>query len=110
MPGVLWEKIDDQRCAYNLAYTGAIKDDVFDIEEVACSLLNELIAVTPENVEKYISQDLENQSGYEILEIIARKRGYLFKGGIEDTEKAAKAVLTDLRSGKFGPVSLEAPR
>ena len=110
MPGVLWEKIDDQQCAYNLAYTGAIKDDVFDIEEVACSLLNELIAVTPENVEKYISQDLENQSGYEILEIIARKRGYLFKGGIEDTEKAAKAVLTDLRSGKFGPVSLEAPR
>ena len=110
MPGVLWEKIDDQRCAYNLAYTGAIKDDVFDIEEVASSLLNELIDVSPAAVETYLSEIIGERDGYALLELIAQKRGYLFKGGIEDTEKAAKAVLTDLRNGKFGPVSLETPR
>ena len=110
MPGVLWEKIEDQRCAYNLAYIGSIKDDVFDIEEVACSLLNELITVNPESVEKYLAQPIDDKDGYILLELISQKRGYLFKGGVPDTEKAAKAVLTDLRDGKFGLVSLEAAK
>ena len=110
MPGVLWEKIEDQRCAYNLAYIGSIKDDVFDIEEVACSLLNELITVNPDSVEKYLAQPIGDKDGYMLLELISQKRGYLFKGGVPDTEKAAKAVLTDLRDGKFGLVSLEAAK
>lgn len=111
MPGVLWEKFSDMRCAYNLAYTGAIKDDVFDIEEVASSLLDELISIAPEAVASRL--ELEEgavYTGYELLEVTAEQRGFLLKGGVPDTEKAAKAALTDLRGGKFGRVTLEEPR
>ena len=111
MPGVLWEKFSDMNCAYNLAYTGAIKDDVFDIEEVAVSLLNELSDTSPDAVRSRLGLGPEEaHTGYELLEIIAGQRGFLLKGGVPDTEKAAKAALTDLRGGKFGRITLEAPR
>ena len=111
MPGVLWEKFSDMSSAYNLAYTGAIRDDVFDMEEVACSLLQELYTVSPQALKTRLELEGEEQStGYELLELVARQRGFLLRGGIPDTEKAAKAVLTDLRDGKFGRVTLEAPR
>ena len=98
MPGVLWEKFSDMNCAYNLAYTGAIKDDVFDIEEVAVSLLNELSDTSPDAVRSRLGLGPEEaHTGYELLEIIAGQRGFLLKGGVPDTEKAAKAALTDLR-------------
>ncbi len=111
MPGVLWEKFSDMSSAYNLAYTGAIRDDVFDMEEVACSLLQELYTVSPQALKTRLELEEEEQStGYELLELVAKQRGFLLRGGIPDTEKAAKAVLTDLRDGKFGRVTLEAPR
>ena len=110
MPGVLWEKFSDMSSAYNLAYTGAIRDDVFDMEEVACSLLQELYTASPQALKTRLELEEEEQStGYELLELVARQRGFLLRGGIPDTEKAAKAVLTDLRDGKFGRVTLEAP-
>ena len=111
MPGVLWEKFSDMSSAYNLAYTGAIRDDVFDMEEVACALLQELYTVSPQALKSRLELEEEEQStGYELLELVAKQRGFLLRGGIPDTEKAAKAVLTDLRDGKFGRVTLEAPR
>lgn len=111
MPGVLWEKFSDMSSAYNLAYTGAIRDDAFDMEEVACSLLQELYTVSPQALKTRLELEEEEQStGYELLELVAKQRGFLLRGGIPDTEKAAKAVLTDLRDGKFGRVTLEAPR
>lgn len=111
MPGVLWEKFSDMSSAYNLAYTGAIRDDVFDMEEVACALLQELYTVSPQALKSRLELEEEEQgTGYELLELVARQRGFLLRGGIPDTEKAAKAVLTDLRDGKFGRVTLEAPR
>ena len=111
MPGVLWERFDDMSSAYNLAYTGAVRDDVFDMEEVASSLLQELFTVSPEALRSRLSiADDEEHTGYELLETVARQRGFLQKGGIPDTEKASKAVLTDLRDGKFGRVTLESPR
>jgi len=112
MPGVLWERFDNDDSAYNLAYTGAIRDDVFDMEAVASSLLMELYKVSPDALITRLNaeeDEYSSETGYELLELVARKRGYLQKGGIPDTEKAAKAVLTDLRAGKYGRVTLEAP-
>ena len=111
MPGVLWEKFTDMKTAYNLAYTGAIKDDVFDMEAVASSLLDELHETSAQTLNSRLKiTDEEFVSGYDLLEVIARQRGFLQRGGVADTEKAAKAALTDLRDGKFGRVTLEVPR
>ena len=111
MPGVLWEKFTDMKTAYNLAYTGAIRDDVFDMEAVASSLLEELHETSADSLNSRLKiTDEEFVSGYDLLEVIARQRGFLQRGGVCDTEKAAKAVLTDLRDGKYGRVTLEAPR
>ena len=111
MPGVLWEKFTDMKTAYNLAYTGAIKDDVFDMEAVASSLLDELHETSAQTLNSRLKiTDEDFVSGYDLLEVIARQRGFLQRGGVADTEKAAKAALTDLRDGKFGRVTLEVPR
>ncbi len=111
MPGVLWEKFDNLRCAYNLAYTGAIKDDVFDVEEVAYSLINELMDIDPECIKERIDyNEDEIQNNFEIIERYSLQRGFLLKGGIPDTEKGSRAILNDLRAGRFGRISLEVPK
>ena len=112
MPGVLWPKFEDDRCAYNLAYTGAIRDETFDQEAVACSLLAQLAQTQPKAVMQQLAleEDELPEDGYELLEAAARRRGFLQRGGVCDTERAAKAVLSDLRSGKYGRVTLEEPQ
>ena len=109
MPGVLWPKFENDKVAFNLAYTGAIKDDVFDIEEIASSLMAEIASIQPEVVREKVCPEFEGMSGYELMEAYGRKRGFLVRGGEVDDLRAAKAVLTDMRNAKFGRISLEAP-
>ena len=110
MPGVLWPKFEDEYVGYNLAYTGAIKDDIFDIESVSSSLLRELMKLYPSSfVDRVGIEYNEEDSGYGLLIKYAKKRGFLSRGGELDTERAAHAVLYDLRNGKFGQISLEEP-
>lgn len=110
MPGVLWPKFENDKIGYNLAFTGAIRDEVFDVESIASSLLVELRELYPQNLEKRSGIVVEEgKTGYELLLEYAQKRGFLLKGGELDTERAAKAVLYDLRNGKFGRISLEKP-
>ena len=106
MPGILWPKFDDKEAALRLAFTGAIKDDVMDAEELAYELGRVLAADYPERLrERY---KLENLDG-NIVELIAKKRGMMLSGGIPDTERAAAALLDEYRSGKIGRISLERP-
>ena len=110
MPGVLWPKFENEVIGYNLAFTGAIRDEVFDIEEVACALLSELANMYPENLQERSGiQYLGDKSGYDMLLEYAHNRNFLIKGGEYDTERAAKAILYDLRNGKFGRITLESP-
>ena len=106
-PGILWPKFDDQQVAIKLGYTGAIKDDVMDVCELADSLLGFLWENYKDNVINRYKLD-ENTERPD-LEMIARKRGMLISGGEPDTDRAAAAVLDEFRSGKLGRISLERP-
>ena len=105
-PGILWPKFDDQSAAEKLAFTGAIKDDVVDVESLAESLGEYLKEHYPDRLtERYKLPDTEGR----ITELIAKSRGMMISGGEPDTERAAATLLDEYRSGKIGKITLEAP-
>ncbi|HHV95526.1 MAG TPA: ribosome biogenesis GTPase YlqF [Clostridiaceae bacterium] len=110
-PGILWPKFDDKKIGYNLAITGAIKDDILDIVEVASVLMEFLKAEYPHLLkERYKLDELESlNKGYEILEVCAKKRGCLIRGGEVDFNRIAVIVLDEFRGGKIGRITLEKP-
>lgn len=112
-PGVLWPKFDDPNVGEKLAFTGAVKDQIVDTEQLASRLLEVLrdeysqMLVARYKLEKY---DLEPLNGYELLELVGRKRGMLVSGGEIDTERASIMVLDEFRSAKLGRITLEQVR
>ena len=109
-PGVLWPKFDDQQAARRLAFTGAINDDVLDIEELAMLLLEYLHDAYPQALTARYKLDLPaGTEGRILLEELGRKRGMLVSGGEVNTERAAITLLDEFRSGKLGRITLEAP-
>lgn len=110
MPGVLWPKFDDQEVAKRLAFTGAINDDVVDIEVLAMTLLEYLAKYYPHTLEnRYKMTEFSELGGLELLETLGRKRGMLISGGEVNIERAAITILDEYRSGKLGRMTLEAP-
>lgn len=110
MPGVLWPKFDDQEAAERLAFTGAVKDDVIDIELLAVRLLEWLNEAYPQKLkDRYAIEADKGTPGYELLEAVGRRRGMLISGGEINTERAAIAVMDEYRGGKLGKISLERP-
>lgn len=100
-PGILWHKFDDPEAAMKLAFTGAVKDEVMDITELAYELIRFLKENYPENLrERYNADTLEN---------IAINRNMLISGGQPDTERAANTLLDEFRGGKLGRITLEKP-
>ncbi len=120
MPGVLWPKFEDKLVGERLAFTGAVKDQIMDTEFLACRLLeylkdnyNDLLqaryAITTDDIPPCDDETVGCVVGYEILERIGRKRGFLVSGGEINTERAANTVLDEYRSGKIGRMTLEQP-
>ncbi len=110
MPGVLWPKFEDQSTAIKLAFTGAISDDILDIETLAMKLLSFLAENYPQSLkERYKIEYDESDSGYVLLEKVGKKRGMVISGGEINTERAALTVLDEFRSGKLGRITLEFP-
>lgn len=109
MPGVLWPKFDDQLVARKLAFTGAIRDDILDIETLAMLLLEYLAENYPACLKERYKMDYEGLDGKELLELLGRKRGMLISGGEVNTERAAIMLLDEFRAGKTGCISLEKP-
>lgn len=109
-PGVLWPKFEDHTVALRLAFTGAIKDQVLDMEEMACELLGILAHSYRELLlARYkLSEDIPEDT-WELLQLVARKRGMLVSGGEVDTERAAIMLLDEYRGGKLGRITLEEP-
>ena len=109
-PGILWPKFEDPEVGMMLAYTGAVKEGVIDIEELACRLIQLLHQRYPQALkDRYGIDTQENLPGYELLELAGRKRGYLVSGGEVNTERMAKVLLDEYRSGKLGRFTLEQP-
>ena len=109
-PGILWPTFEDETTGLHLAFTGAVKDEVTDMEGLACALLELLRDRYPQTLlERYKLTDLDGKPGWKLLEQGARKRGMLISGGEADTERMAKALLDEFRGGKLGRFTLEAP-
>ena len=109
-PGILWPKFEDQSVGMNLAYTGAVRDEVMDIEELACHLMAYLGRRYPQALEeRYKFTPEEGESGYDLLQKAGAKRGFLMRGGEVDTERMAKILLDEFRGTKLGRFSLETP-
>lgn len=108
-PGILWPKFEDKKVGIMLAITGAIKDEILDIEEIALNLISILKNYYPNyllsryKIGKIIDED------FELLKEIGKKRGCLVAGGEVDTLKTSHILLEDFRSGKLGRISLERP-
>lgn len=109
-PGILWPKFEDQIVGYRLAATGAIRDEILDLIDIASFVVDYFKVHYPERLaERYKLTELPTDK-IELLEQIGRKRGCLVGGGHVDYDKAAELIVRELRSGKMGPFSLEDPR
>ena len=109
-PGILWPKFEDPNVGMMLAYTGAVKENVIDIEELACRLMELLFKFYPQTLQDRYGIDINvEKPGYELLEDAGRKRGYLLARGEINTERMAKVLLEEYRSGKLGHFTLEMP-
>lgn len=108
-PGILWPRFDDPEVGKRLAFTGAVKDDVLDIEELACYLMEYLGKqhYAPVLQERYKIEPTGEESGYDLLEMAGRKRGFLMRGAQVDTERMARVLLDEFRGGKLGRFTLE---
>ena len=111
MPGVLWPKFEDQNVALRLAFTGAVSDDILDIETLASKLLMFIKENYPQSItERYKTDYTDNESGFDLLEKIGKKRGMMMSGGIINTERTAITVIDEFRSAKLGRITLELPK
>jgi len=109
-PGILWPKFEDVLVGEKLAFTGAIKDEIMDLEEIAMKLLKLLSKNYPETLaQRYKMTETEGLEAYELLELLGRKRGFVISGGEIDTERAAKILLDEFRGAKLGKITLEKP-
>lgn len=111
-PGVLWPKFDDKTVGEHLAFTGAVKDQILDIELLAVRLLDFIKELKPADFItrfKLENEDIENIDSYELLKMIGKKRGMLVSGGEIDTERAAIMLLDEFRSAKLGKITVEMP-
>lgn len=109
-PGILWPKFDDEQVGLRLAYTGAVKDEIIDVEELACHLLVFLRDSYPLALEqRYKMTGINEMQGYELLEYLGKKRGFVVSGGEIDTERAAHILLDEFRGAKLGNITLERP-
>ena len=110
MPGVLWPRFDDRRTGENLAITGAIKDDVVQIETIAIVLCHRLRHQYPALFSaryKFLPEQIKDMTDAELFEFIGKKRGFLISGGEIDTERTANTLLDEFRSAKIGQITLD---
>ena len=110
MPGILWPKFDSDDVAVKLAFTGAIRDEILDVEHLCCILLEFLRSNYPDALcERYKLSDIVEKTGYELLENICKNRGFLISGGEFDTFRGANIVLNEFRDCRLGHITLELP-
>ena len=109
-PGILWPKFEDPNVGMMLAYTGAVKDGIMDLEELSSRLMSLLWQRYPEKLKERYGIDCPAETpGWELLQAAGKKRGYLLSRGEIDTERMAKVLLDEFRAGKLGRFTLETP-
>jgi len=107
-PGVLWPRFENQIVAENLAFTGAIRDEIIDIETLGANLMTRLMQLHPESITgRFKVQVTADICGFDLLASAAKNRGYLLSGGEFDLRRMAIVLLDEFRAGKLGRVTLE---
>ncbi|PKO63402.1 MAG: ribosome biogenesis GTPase YlqF, partial [Betaproteobacteria bacterium HGW-Betaproteobacteria-17] len=109
-PGMMWPKIAHESDGYMLAASHAIGRNAVIDEDVALFLADILLERYPALLNTRYKTDVSGMDGVDLLEVVAKRRGYLLKGGHTDMEKTAMAFLVDYRSGALGRISLESPQ
>lgn len=108
-PGVLWPKFEE-KVGFNLAFTGAIKDEIMDRETLALKLIGKLKKIAPAALEeRYKLSNIEDKEAIEIMDEIGKNRGALMRGGLIDYEKVSGIILDEFRKGTLGRITLEEP-
>lgn len=109
-PGILWPKFDSQEVGEMLAITNAIKADVLDKETLGANFILRLSRMYPQALkDRYKIEAEEDMNGFELLELAAKKRGFLISRGEYDIERMANTLLGEYHDGKLGRLTLEAP-
>jgi ribosome biogenesis GTPase A len=108
-PGVLWPNVENKNSGYRLAVTGAIKDTAIDHDDVAFFAAERLLQDYPQLIKERYQLDFLPNNEAELMEAIGRKRGCLRSGQQVDLDKTSKILLTELRSGTLGKITLETP-
>ena len=107
-PGILWPKFEDETTGLHLAFTGAVKAEVMDMETLAHHLMELLSQRYPDALKARYNIDIpEGAQGWELVEAAARKRGFLISGGEVDLERMSRILVDEFRSGKLGNFTLE---
>lgn len=113
MPGVLWPKFDNRTTGLHLALTGAIKDSILDLEEIACSLLGILAARYPDRLSaryRVTPEEISSLTPYDLFLTVGKRRGFVISSGETDTERTCRMLLDEFRRGVLGGISLEFPK
>ena len=109
-PGILWPRFDSQEVGENLAFTGAIRDEIMDRETLAANFMVKLREIYPQSIEqRYKFVPDPSATGLELLETAARKRGFIISKGECDLERMSAILLDEFRDGRLGRISLEKP-
>ena len=108
-PGILWPKFEDKNVALNLAFTGAIKDELLDLETLTIKLVEKLNSISEKYIEDRYKISVKDKSPHEIILDIGRKRGCIVSGGEVDFSKACNIILDEFRKGVIGKITLELP-
>ena len=109
-PGVLWPKFDDPEVGRKLAFTGAVKDAIVDIESLCLDLLGFMVKNYPERLcERYRLESVDGMQPLDVMELIAKKRGMIMRGGEIDYERVSVMIMDEYRGGKLGRITLEMP-
>ena len=109
-PGILWPRFEDMQVGRHLAYTGAVKEQVVDQEELAAGLMSLLAERYPAVLAERYGIDCTGRSPWELLEAAGRRRGFLVSGGEVDLERSCRMILEEFRNGKLGRFTLETPQ
>lgn len=109
-PGILWPKFEDEDVALKLAFSRAIKDEVLDVDTLGLKLIEKLMEIEPEKLKTRYKLEELGETPLETMEMIGRKRGFLFSKNELDYTRIATTVLNEFREGKLGRISLETPK
>ena len=107
-PGTLWGNIEDEKLAYELAFVGSVRDEVLNLVDVSGELLKRLLKISPATVNaKYKSEMTADMDKLELVEIVAKKRGCIIRGGEVDYERVSKLIVGDFRKGELGHITFD---